>query len=799
MLLSDTAAQLRLTITHHHNLYVPTQWTDEQTTWGGFVAQVQAAGHRRDTIKESAPLISLYQLRAGGKRCKADVLAMYGLCLDFDHKALDDVMIAVERFQSEGIAVLAYTTWRHMPPEHEHWRLIVPFARPLPTQDFDGVLAYAWAHFAEAADRDADGYARGFFVPSVHPDRYDWASIYYFEGSGWEPQISRAPAEVAPTRPQAQAPTPAAVRVVAGDTWGLLFARWKRGRNPKMIDLAARGEAIMQGIGFAVPGERDTILWDLLSQFTLAYPDVSADAVWAFMRSSVERMAQDAPQDCITEHDVREKLERARTKALDAIDASMPYDRRAAIRQAFGGTRELPYTADELANIQEVTGLTPETLEHSWVLQHETDYYLVGLGGKLTTCNKEAFVNTARVVLAPSPIEMYIVAKEGRRLKTQAELLEAHSLPLTEVRRSLVADRVKFDLPRRSITIPACPKRPLAAKYNPDIDNWLTLLAGPRYIDLTKWLAHVPDLSHPLTGLVLTGPKSVGKSMLAMGLSRLWCLTGPSKLSEAMGNYNAALERCPFCHADEADIPKDSRGIERTGELREFIQCTARSINEKYRRAVPLDGAARLQISANNENVFALHADLTDHDLDAIAERFTHVRCNPAAGEFLHARGGREGLTEWVEGDALPAHVLWLAEQHGHMWEGRFGVEQTAIGLADTLAVRGGVRSRICELCIRVLSGSEPLGEGAFVLGKELIVHLDWVLKLWGLVLGKNKPPTSAVIQALEGLGERVEADGQVYFALESKRLEAWAFESGYGTKERVHEWLKRHALESEK
>jgi hypothetical protein len=786
----DVAAELPIAVTHHHNLYVPTQWTGEVTTWGAFVEQLTAAGHRQDVVKEHAPLVSLYSLRPGGKRCTADVQAVFGICLDFDDVPLAYVLDAVTRLQAENIALLAYTTWRHPSPSGERWRLIIPLAVPIAAAQYNAVLAHVWAHFAEHADRDADGVSRGFFVPSAAPERAEFASIFALPGVGLPlPTLHAVPALIPPV---AEPP----VRLVQFETWTMLGKRWRKAQQPRVVDLGNRFSNVLLGASFAQPSERDVILWDLISAIAKAYPDVSSDAVWELFRHSIDRMASEHPEGAKNERDVREKLERARGQLAAEADAHMPYDRKEAIRQAFGSDRETPYTPDELANISELTGLSQTQLDRSWILQHESDYYIIGLNGRLVTAQREALLNTCRVVLAPAPIDLHTIDKTGRRLKSTGELLEAHSLPITEVRRSLVANVVKFDLPARAITLPACSHRNLAARYSADIDAWLQRLAGERYLDLIGWLAHVPDLAHPLTGLVLTGPKSVGKSLLAMGLSRLWCTTGPSKLADAMGDFNATLERCPMVHADEAEIPKDVRGVERTGDLREFVQSTQRLVNEKFRRQVTLEGAARLQISANNENVFSLHADLTDHDLDAIAERFTHIRCSPLAAEYLEAKGGREGIASWIEGDGLPAHVLWLAEQHGNIWRGRFGVESDSNckGLADTLAVRSGVRSKICELVVRVLSNTEPLADGAYVIGKELIVHLDWVLRHWELLLGKGRPATSAIIQALEGLGERLEsADGLIYFVLSTRRLEAWAFESGFGTAARVENWLVLH------
>ena len=224
------------------------------------------------------------------------------------------------------------------------------------------------------------------------------------------------------------------------------------------------------------------------------------------------------------------------------------------------------------------------------------------------------------------------------------------------------------------------------------------------------------------------------------------------------------------------------------------MQATCRITNEKYRRTAPLDGAARLQISANNEDVLELNANLTDNDVGAIAERFTHIRCESAAAVYLYERGGTAGCESWIGGDGLPAHVLYLANELHAEWRGRFGVEQEH-GLANTLAIRSGTRALLCELFVRVLRDPAPLADGALVVQDTFVVHVDWILRNWAAVLNRvRQPVTSAIIKALDGLGARVECGGEVYTAVDTERLAAWAWESGYGTPERVREWLKHHA-----
>ena len=77
----DPAAEIPVVVTCFGSVKAPTQWTDEQTTWGAFVAAQRVETY---LAKEHAPLHALYRLRRGGRRCNEDVELVYGVCLDFD-------------------------------------------------------------------------------------------------------------------------------------------------------------------------------------------------------------------------------------------------------------------------------------------------------------------------------------------------------------------------------------------------------------------------------------------------------------------------------------------------------------------------------------------------------------------------------------------------------------------------------------------------------------------------------------------------------------------------------------------
>jgi hypothetical protein len=699
--------------------------------------------------------------------------------LDFDGVPAAQVLECAKRFQDDGIALLWHTSWSHgLPGKGECRRIIIPLAEPVPGAQYDALLGMVWGRYAEHADRASGGAHRAFYVPSVGQGRE--AELEYLPGEGLKFSALTPPL----------APVPEKTHSISAAVWTKLAARWARSTRPSDLDLADRLRKILEGLSYAAHGERDTVTWRLVQAIAHAYPDVSRESVQDLFSLSIDRMR--AEGSTLTLEELAEKLDRARRAEFAKRDTILPDDRRSSIRQAFGTTRDTPYTDDEIVEIQGVVGLSREELDHSWILHRSGEYWIVGPGGTLATSTRESLENVARVVLSPAPIELHEIGKTGRQWMTRRTLLEKYSLPLEEVARSLVLSDPRFDLPNRRLVMPSCPRRAIAPRLDPEIDRWLRLLAGSHYDALCAWLQWVPDLTRPIAALILTGDPSIGKTLLAQGVSRLWSTTGPTDLHDALGTYDQAIESCPYCFADEGRIPRDWRGKERTEDLREFVQCTRRTVNQKYRQPVALEGATRTQIAANNLNVLSLGGNLSGQDVDAIAARFLHIPGRIEAARFLEARGGRAGAEPWVEGDGIAAHVLHLAQHPRYPWIGRFGVS-TQPDLVDRMLVRGGVRAALCECFVRALKDDQPLRDGACVSGM-FACRLDWIGEVWDVYMRRaQKPETPALLQALDGLGQRIESDGEGWFAIETSRLVTWAREAGVGTPELVHGWLRKH------
>jgi len=67
------------------------------------------------------------------RRCKSNVVALWGIVLDVD----EEKNIEETRALLEGLEYVLYTTFRHTPEKHK-FRVVIPFSEPLLAADIDG-------------------------------------------------------------------------------------------------------------------------------------------------------------------------------------------------------------------------------------------------------------------------------------------------------------------------------------------------------------------------------------------------------------------------------------------------------------------------------------------------------------------------------------------------------------------------------------------------------------------------------------------------------------------------------------
>jgi hypothetical protein len=73
------------------------------------------------------------EIPATVRRCKANVVALWGIVLDVDeNKTIEQVIEELD-----GVEYVLYTTFRHTPEKHK-FRVVIPFSEPLVAADIEG-------------------------------------------------------------------------------------------------------------------------------------------------------------------------------------------------------------------------------------------------------------------------------------------------------------------------------------------------------------------------------------------------------------------------------------------------------------------------------------------------------------------------------------------------------------------------------------------------------------------------------------------------------------------------------------
>jgi hypothetical protein len=169
-------------------------------------------------------------------------------------------------------------------------------------------------------------------------------------------------------------------------------------------------------------------------------------------------------------------------------------------------------------------------------------------------------------------------------------------------------------------------RRDIAPRRSQVVEGWLAAMAGSDLALLTDWLITAVDLPKPCPALYLFGPQGTGKSLLAHGLARIWTTDEPSTLGRVVSRDGEINARCPIVVSDI---------VAGHDELPDTVLAPAVSM--------------RLVITANGDGG-------TLADVAGLAR----IRVRDEARVYLRAMS-QAWLPQFVGGDEIAAHVLWLA------------------------------------------------------------------------------------------------------------------------------------------
>lgn len=772
---------------------VPKPW---EGSWDDFCAQL--GPHKYDhglTDKRGCGAFSPAEFQPGAQN-KADesAVAVDLFVLDIDHSTEQAVTALTTAIGEAGLAHLIYTTWRHA---EDPWRvrIVLPLSRPVLAAEWPDFWARANQALGGACDPKCRNVGHIYFGPYAPPGTED--KNFYRAVPGVPLDIDKV-SRLALTTPVQLSAEVRATLHVPPDRFEK-FANQLAGnkKNGHEADLGDALQKVCKGEKFAEPGERDNVIFKLTDRIARRWPDCDPGQVAGHFATSLQAMAMVAP-DCPSVDDVAYKLRRA----LDAVKAEeqVKVDAgRARISEAFGNGRDYPYTPDELRRIP----------QRRWIIQQDRSLYFRLLDDYVGPLTEKAALADAVIDLSPAcsaGVELFkLDSKGGIAQKTILELVRDYGTVALRTEIHFMAQRTHYDDATRTIIEAPCPLRKIAPTYHPEIARWLELFAGEKLELLKCWLAAVTWLDNPTPALLVTGPKDVGKSLLANGTARLWTEGQPTPLEEAFANFNDALLHCPLCFADE-QMPKDFRGYAKTAELRLHTQARSRSLKRKFLPTAELKGATRTIIAANNEGILATNENLTSDDIDAIAARYLNISVPPAAAEYLRS----VDHADWVGGDKIAAHVLWLRDNHLWISKGRFLIDVDDPRLVHSLTTRSGNRAAVCQWLVGYLRDPgkflcDARGQKLVrIKDGQLLVNVKGIVSCWDhYVSNEPCPKTGNLQQALRALYEPVEHDKRprlewsvgnkerVYYQkINVEQVIQWAEDTGFADREEIEEAL---------
>jgi len=626
-----------------------------------------------------------------------------------------------------------------------------------------------------------------YFAPSCHPERQH---LYTYVINDDAPLLD--PAAILAEAWEGEVPVVRASRTEPLRTTDLRRLQ-KKLTASKSAHTAAVGRAIRavcDGEPWAAPGSRDTTLFNIAGAIAAEFPEMDPVQTATLFQGSIDAIALRDEKDPIPLSLVEDKLERALCHHEEEVAVQEQEDidaRRSAIRKAFDGARESPYTDEEIARWAREAGY-PSVRDfnaRAWIIQSDKIFY-VFLAGDYIRLTLQEYPSLVGTYLAPAPLELYAPTSNGAgvRLKAPHELVADHGSHARRIVADLSAQRARFDHTTGTMVEATAPLRKLTPQYDPEVAEWLVILGGDAYDHLVDWLSLVTDTTEPLPALYLDGVPGAGKTLLANGLARLWTEMGPSDMGVAMGSFNGAVAACPLILADET-LPKNFRGHVKTQELRAIVQERVRPWRRKYMADGTLEGAVRVIITSNNENLLLSNETLTRNDIQAISDRLIHVHASEKSAEYLRGADTAGMIYE----DKIARHALYLAQGRRRTRRGRFAVPGFCPSLIAGMTTGSGLRSAVCHALTQLVLGDaracNPMRNYFWIRDGHLLVSPKGLTEHWECFRTNEPPPTIVRVgNALKGLSWqktqiRFDNTRRWVWMVKTENLVAWAEDQG--------------------
>jgi hypothetical protein len=321
-----------------------------------------------------------------------------------------------------------------------------------------------------------------------------------------------------------------------------------------------------------------------------------------------------------------------------------------------------------------------------------------------------------------------------------------------------------------------CPE--IAPVFDRCADAWLRALAGDAYPALAVFVAACAQryLHRPAVALVLLGPHSIGKSVLAKALARMWGATHPVTLRAAIDKFNSTIGRCPIVLDDECHALKAK--LVSTEEFRDLVQSEARDIEPKGLEKRTLLGCQRFVITGNDASDVRFTDVSGPGAIEAMAQRMLLVTVDAERRAELEALlGALHDQPGRVDMDRLAAHLAHVQATT------EIGAERfigSALANADDAAaalVRGTVEAN-AELFDRlraVLEGTRKPDRAIMIASGSVWVHAKELVNALAVGVGGALERWDA---ARVGRALAPFRTARTYVWLDGKSVHAWELDA---------------------
>lgn len=351
-------------------------------------------------------------------------------------------------------------------------------------------------------------------------------------------------------------------------------------------------------------------------------------------------------------------------------------------------------------------------------------------------------------------------------------------------------DQAGYDKTEYAFYKPICRvDRALTPRFDPDIDQWLRLMAGSDYPRLARWLAAYPVLTRPLCALYFSGRASIGKQMLAMGLARIHSrISAFVPYAEMLSDFNELLKMSPLIYADEK-VAQDSFNLNDSSVFRRLVGNNLFELNAKNRAKAYLIGYPRVLITANNADALGIREDLDAADLEAIRIRIGFIENHDDhVQQFLEAYAEREGFhtsreatDSWVAGGRIAEHVLYLASQaQPEDWDSRYLVVGWESKLTRQLATNHGRTGTVAETIALAMQRPGRAQDAVDWEAGKIFVHRQLLAEHWARIkqMDERPPNSDSLLKALKSLSEDTTARRSIYEGSSRRQLTYYEIDS---------------------